>query len=293
MSAFGYFGSKLRIASKLCGQLPPHNAWVELFCGSAAMTLAKEPAQIEVINDINGQITNFFKQLRENSSELIRQIEFTPYSREEFDEARIEQTGLTPIERARRFFVAAMMAINGSFGDDAGGFSFSNSYVRGGMEARVSRWKGMPAYLESIVIRLGGVRVEKKDALSLFQDFKRRPASLVYFDPPYLGERSRGYDHDQPSVEFHERLIKSASNARCMVFISGYKNDLYDSSLTERNGWTRQLLKATTKGNNGKCFEREEVVWFNSVYEKAIASGRVALHLSAKERRNKKVNPER
>ena len=257
------------------------------------MTLAKEPAEIEVINDINGQITNFFKQLRENSSELIRQIKLTPYSREEFELSRIEETGLTPIERSRRFFVAAMMAINGSFGDKPGGFSFSNSYTRGGMEARVSRWNGMPEYLKSIVTRLRSVRVEKKDALNLFQDFKNRPGSLVYFDPPYLGERSRGYDNDQTSVEFHKKLIKAAANAKCMVFISGYQNDLYDKSLTERNGWTRQSLKATTKGNNGKSFDREEVVWFNAVYEKAIASGLVPLHLSAKERRNMKVNPER
>ena len=293
MSAFGYFGSKLRIASKLCGQLPPHNAWVELFCGSAAMTLAKKPAQIEVINDINGQITNFFRQLRENSPELIRQIELTPYSRAELELSRIEETGLTPIERARRFFVAAMMAINGSFGADAGGFSFSNSYARNGMEARVSRWNGMPEYLESIVSRLRSVRVEKKNALTLFQDFKNRPGSLVYFDPPYLGERSRGYDKDQTSVAFHEKLIATAANAKCMVFISGYQNDLYDNSLTERNGWTRQSLKATTKGNNGKPFDREEVVWFNAIYQKAVASGHVPLHLSAKERRNNKVNPER
>src|SRR6266567_2028946 len=293
MSAFGYFGSKLRIASKLCGHLPPHNAWVELFCGSAAMTLAKEPAQIEVINDINGQITNFFRQLRENSAELIRQIKLTPYSREELELSRVEDTGLTSTERARRFFVAAMMAINGSFGADAGGFSFSNSYVRNGMEARVSRWNGMPVYLESIVSRLRSVRVEKKNALNLFQNFENRPGSLVYFDPPYLGQRSRGYDRDQASVGFHEKLIKAASNAKCMVFISGYQNDLYDNSLTESNGWTRQSLKATTKGNNGKSFEREEVVWFNGVYEKAVASGRVPLRLSAKERRNKKVNPER
>lgn len=293
MSAFGYFGSKLRIASKLCGHLPPHNAWVELFCGSAAMTLAKEPAQIEVINDINGQITNFFRQLRENSPELIRQIELTPYSRQELELSRIDETGLTSIERARRFFISAMMAINGSFGDAPGGFSFSNSYARGGMEARVCRWNGMPGYLESVVARLKIVRVEKKDALNLFDDFKNRPGSLVYFDPPYLGERSRGYDHDQPSVEFHEKLITAASRAKCMVFISGYSNDLYDTHLTEQSGWTRQLLKATTKGNNGKSFEREEVVWFNPVYQKAVASGRIPLHLSKKERHNNKVNPER
>jgi DNA adenine methylase len=103
-------------------QLPPHNAWVELFCSSAALTFAKKPAQIEVINDIDDQITIFFKQLRENSNELIRQIELTPYSRADFELSRIEEPGLTPTERARRFFVAAMMAINGSFGDDPGGF---------------------------------------------------------------------------------------------------------------------------------------------------------------------------
>jgi hypothetical protein len=78
-----------------------------------------------------------------------------------------------------------------------------------------------------------------------------------------------------------------------MVFISGYQNDLYDKHLTAQSGWTRQLIKATTKGNNGKSFEREEVVWFNRVYQDALASGRIPLHLSEKERHNNKVNPER
>ncbi len=73
----------------------------------------------------------------------------------------------------------------------------------------------------------------------------------------------------------------------------GYANDLYDTHLTEQSGWTRQLLKATTKGNNGKSFDREEVVWFNPVYQKAFASGRIPLHLSIKERHNNKINPER
>ena len=293
MSAFGYFGSKLRIAGKLCGKLPPHNAWVELFCGSAAMTLAKKPAQIEVINDINGEIVNFFHQLRENCEELRERIRLTPYARSEFEVSRKAEPNISDIERARRFFVAAMMAINGSFGEDAGGFSFSNSYTRGGMEARVGRWHRMPDYLESIVERLRQVRVEKKDALTLFDDFTNRPASLVYCDPPYLGERSRGYDYDQSSEEFHEKLLEAALRAKCMVFISGYRNDLYDTHLTCERGWTKELLKATTKGNNGKCFDREEVIWFSPVYRKALESGRVPVRLSKQEKRNKKVNPER
>jgi DNA adenine methylase len=291
MSAFGYFGSKLRIASKLRGQLPPHNAWVELFCGSAAMTLAKEPAPIEVINDINDEIVNFFRQLRNHSEQLCQQIRLTPYARAELEQARIHEPGISDLERARRFFVSAMMAINGSFGDAPGGFSFSNSYERGGMEARVSRWQKMPDYLLSLVERLRRVRIEKKDALALFKDFKNRPGSLVYFDPPYLGPRSRGYDFDQSSDEYHQKIMEEVISAKCMIFISGYENALYNKCLVEGNGWSKQVIRATTRGNNGKNSEREELIWFNPIYRNALETQRIPLRLSEKESHNRKINP--
>ncbi len=181
---FGYYGGKQRLASRLVENLPIHNAWVEAFCGSAALTLAKRPAPIEVINDINGEVVNFFRQLRNNSSELRQLISLTPYARDELKLARHRETQLTDLERARRFYVAAMMAINGSFGKASGGFSISNSYARREMEARVSRWTAMPNHLELITERLRQVRIENKDAIELFRDFMNRPATLVYLDPP-------------------------------------------------------------------------------------------------------------
>src|SRR2546423_13052363 len=105
MSAFGYFGSKRRLAAKIQDRLPPHNAWVELFCGSAAMTLAKRPAPIEIINDINGDVVNFFRQLQSHTSELKNLIYYTPYSRAELELARNHDETITDLERARRFFV--------------------------------------------------------------------------------------------------------------------------------------------------------------------------------------------
>ena len=71
---FGYFGSKNKLAFELCQELPPHNCWVEAFCGSAAVTLAKPPADIEIINDIDGEIVNLFRQLRKNSKKLCELI---------------------------------------------------------------------------------------------------------------------------------------------------------------------------------------------------------------------------
>lgn len=293
MAPFGYYGAKQRLASRIVAELPPHNAWVEAFCGSAALTLAKKPAPIEVINDINGDIVNFFRQLRDHSIEMRRLLKLTPYAREELERARSRETELSNLERARRFFVAAMMAINGSFGEAEGGFSFSNSYERRGMEARVSRWKTRPDYLGLVADRLSQVRIENKDAIKLFGNFMNRPATLVYLDPPYLADRKRGYDHDQYSEEYHERLLNAAIRAKCMVFLSGYENDLYKDYLTHASGWHKRRIKTATRGHNGKDSEREEIIWYNQQYADAVTSVRVPVHLSAKERRYKKVNPER
>jgi DNA adenine methylase len=293
MSAFGYFGSKRRLAAKIRARLPPHNAWVELFCGSAAMTLAKEPAPIEVINDINGDIVNFFRQLQINKARLKRLIYFTPYARAEYELAKKQESDLTDLEKARRFFVAAMMSINGAFGKDSGGFSFTNSYSRNGMEARVSRWQGMPDHIDRVAKRLKTVRIEQQDALELFKKFRGRPGTLAYLDPPYLGKRSRSYDFDQNTVEFHQKLLATVLKARCMTLISGYENELYDSTLSSQHGWNKEVVKATTKGHNGKSFERQEVLWFNRPFQQALARKKLALRLSKDEDNNGKVNPER
>ena len=290
---FGYYGSKQRLASRIVADLPPHNAWVEAFCGSAALTLAKKPVPIEIINDINREIVNFFHVLRDDSSELCRLLSLTPYARQELHEARLKAPNLSDVERARRFFIAAMMAINGCFGKDKGGFSFSNSYTRRGMEARVSRWNAMPDHLKAVADRLKQVRVENKDAIELLREFVNRPATLVYLDPPYLADRESGYDHDQKSEEFHEQLLKVALRAKCMILISGYENDLYQDSLTKKRGWQSRKTKTTTRGNNGKDSVREEIVWFNQQYDEARKSNRIPLRLSGNEKHHGKVNPKR
>jgi DNA adenine methylase len=161
------------------------------------------------------------------------------------------------------------------------------------MEARVNRWYDMPRYLVEVVERLRHVRVEHKDALTLFKEFANRPATLAYLDPPYLGERTRGYDHDEDSEKYHEDLLKAAVKAKCMVFISGYANDLYTDYLSKRNGWSKLVIDAVTKGSNGKSFKREEIIWFNPTFTEALKSGKVPIELKQKENKNRKVNPTR
>lgn len=297
-SPFGYFGSKQRLASQIAKMLPPHNAWVEAFCGSAAVTMAKMAAPIEVINDADLQIVNVFRQLRENPDKLIKLVELTPYAREEFDAAYRKHGVTEGLEQARRFLVACMMTVNGAMGSNGdgvrhSGFSYSQAYARNGQEARVNRWNSLPERLNSVVQRLKRVRIENRDARDLLKTFMDRPATLVYLDPPYLLDRNTKYKIDANDKEFHEDLLQLCCEAKCMVLVSGYDNPLYSSYLTKQCGWERESIATSTRNTNGKDLARTEVLWKNKHFMKAARTGRIPIRLSNKERANDKVNPSR
>lgn len=290
---FGYYGAKQRIAKKIVAILPPHNAWVEGFCGSAAITLSKPASPIEVINDIDGQIVNLFEQLRNNADELCRAVALTPYARKEFEESRKYKEVSDPLERARRFLVATMMTVNATYGSANSGFSFSQSYARGGKEARVNRWYNLPERLENVVERLRGVRVENRDARDLLEMFIDRPATLFYLDPPYFVKRGHNYVIDANDHDFHEELLTICNKSRSMILISGYENTLYKKLLSRKNGWTKLKVETHTRDTSGKDFARTEVLWMNEQMVKARKSGRVPIMLRKKERYERKVNPPR
>lgn len=290
---FGYFGSKNKIALQLSTHLPPHNCWVEAFCGSAALTLRKTPAPIEVINDIDNEIVNLFEQLRDNHEALCNKIELTPYAEQELTNARIKTIGLDNLERARRFLVQSMMAINGVFGEERGGFSYSDSYSRNGHDARVNRWNNLPERLKLVVSRLKSIRIENRDARKLLTKYLNRPATLVYLDPPYLGDRTNGYSKDANDEDFHRELLELSNKAKCMIFISGYENELYNSILSEKKGWNKKTIETSTRDSKGQSHNRTEVVWMNKHFQKALESGKVPITLTEKERKQGKLNPER
>lgn len=290
---FGYFGSKNKIALQLSTDLPPHNCWVEAFCGSAALTLRKPPAPIEVINDIDNEIVNLFEQLRDNHEALCNKIELTPYAEQELINARIKTNGLNDLERARRFLVQSMMAINGVFGEERGGFSYSDSYSRNGHDARVNRWNNLPDRLKLVVSRLKSIRIENRDARKLLKKYLNRPATLVYLDPPYLGDRTNGYSKDANDEAFHKELLELSNKAKCMIFISGYDNELYNLMLSEKKGWSKKTIETITKDSKGQSHNRTEIIWMNKYFRKALESGKVPIVLTEKEKKQGKLNPER
>lgn len=123
--------------------------------------------------------------------------------------------------------------------------------------------------------------------------FLHRPATLVYLDPPYLMNRDHGYTIDANDRKFHEELLEMCRTAKCMVLISGYHNALYDSYLTETEGWQKVSIETHTRDTKGKDLARTEILWKNRAFSKAVSTGRVPIRLSTTEKANNKINPTR
>jgi len=183
------------------------------------------------------------------------------------------------------------MSINGVLSGKRGGFSYSNSYSRRGLEARVSRWRNYPDRLEAVAQRLRDARIENSDALNLLEKFKYRPATLVYIDPPYYIKRYSGYQHDARGQEFHANLLRLCQKSKCMILISGYDTELYRQYLTKEKGWQRKVISTHTTEHTGSKLARDEVIWINQYASKALDVNRIPIRLTKKEKEQRKVNP--
>lgn len=113
--AFNYFGGKFTWLDNLYQNFPAQfSHMVDLFAGSMVVSINYRGKVIRTANEINGEVTNFFCQLRDHEAELVRGLRLTPYSEEEFDHSWAEDSmEISDIERARRFYIRARQSFFG------------------------------------------------------------------------------------------------------------------------------------------------------------------------------------
>ena len=233
--AFGWYGGKFSHLGWLLPLLPKAHHYCEPFGGSAAVILNRDPSPVETYNDLDGEVTTFFRTLRAQPDELVRQIAFTPFSREEFFVACRNETGLTDLERARRFFVRARQVRTGlAQSATLGRWANCKLTSRAGMSGVVSRWLGSVESLPEIAERLLRVQIENRpadDVIRLYDDNE----TLFYCDPPYPHE-SRGDKRaygDEMSDEEHRSLAELLKTVKGKVAISGYRCELMEQLYSE------------------------------------------------------------
>ncbi|MFD1362749.1 DNA adenine methylase [Lentibacillus salinarum] len=253
-----YPGSKWKMANWIIAHMPEHTTYLEPFFGSGAIFFKKHPSQIETINDMNGHVTNLFRIIRNQPDKLARLIEFTPFSRKEYDES-YQLTG-DPVEDARRFLVRCWQAIGTKMNNKTGWRSLIS--LNGPNVTR--EWGSLPERIIVVSNRLKKAQIENQPAEKLIRRYRREEV-LIYADPPYVSDtRTNQHYAQEMNEEDHKKLLDILNEHPGPVLLSGYDHPLYNEKLKY---WSREQKYVAAE--NGAT--RTEVLWINPVAAEQIS----------------------
>lgn len=261
--ALRYLGGKSKLAPWIISHLPPHDFYTEAYGGGASVLLQKPRARSEVYNDLDEEVVNLFKVLRDaaKAAELERLVRLTPFARQEWEGCY--EPSEDQVERARRMLVRSFQG----FGSCASRSDRTTGWRTGRRldSASAARdWSNYPDRIAALTDRLRGVSYECRPALEVLTAYDS-PGVVHYVDPPYVHEtRSRmkgrvsptnGYRYEMTDGD-HVELLERLQSLRGSVVLSGYQHPLYDDALSN---W-RRLTKATHADG---ARARSEVLWIN------------------------------
>ena len=259
--AFGWYGGKYSHLDWLLPLLPKCHHYCEPFGGSAAVLLNRDPSPVETYNDIDGEVVNFFRVLRNQTEKFLKAIALTPFSREEFFVAcASNDEKISDLERARRFFIRARQVRTGlAQTASIGRWANCKNTTRAGMSGVVSRWLGSVNMLPFITERLLRVQIENRPAVDVIKIYDS-DETLFYCDPPYPHE-ARGDDSSyafEMNDEEHRELAKVLHEVKGMVAVSGYKCNLMDELYKDfkRHDAPLKICHSIKK-------PRQEALWVN------------------------------
>ena len=249
-----YPGGKRRIAPWIVKNMPDHHSYLEPFFGCGAVLFEKTPARIETVNDLDGEIINFFRvvQIPEKREKLCEAVSYTPYAREIYESVFTEEPE-DDIERALCFVIRSMQSHGFRISEKSGWKK--DVYGREAAYA-VRYWNRLPESLQYIGRRLKSVQIENRPATELIRAFDHENV-LIYCDPPYvLSTRSRRQYRFEMTDNDHEELLQVLRKSKAKIMVSGYDCDLYDRYL---HNWRKEQTRSRTQSLQ----QRTETLWMN------------------------------
>lgn len=223
-----YWGGKQQLASRLIALFPQHNCYIEPFFGGGAVFFEKPKAKVEIINDVNDNIVNFYKVIKRNFEQLKDEVDVTLYSEFQWKQAReIWKNGFDKekVLRAWAVFVLSHQSFSGNLGQS---WAFSDSQDRG------SRFKNVKDYFDmKFVDRLDRVQIFCRDALSVIANTDSAE-SFFFVDPPYYNADMGHYD-GYTEADFI-KLLELLPTIKGKFLLTTYPSEIL-KQYSERFGW--------------------------------------------------------
>lgn len=248
-----YPGSKWRIADWIISYFPPHHSYLEPFFGSGAVLFNKPRSDIETVNDLDGNVVNLFRWIKNDPARLAYEIYWTPYARKAYENSYTEVPD-DSLGQAVNFYIKLNMGHGfRTTGEKVG---WKND-IQGREKAYAyNDWVNLPAKIIQAAERLRGVQIENRPAAELIKKFNFQNV-LIYCDPPYLLSERHGKQYRQEmNDKEHETLLSVLLEHKGPAMISGYESVMYNDML---KNWYRAEMESRTQTGEKK----KEMLWMN------------------------------
>ena len=208
-----YWGGKVKIARWVASHLPTGHGYAEPFCGMASVLLARPPIRVEILNDVNGAVANWWRMCRDRKDELIDMLDWTEHSKAALVEAIEAWDDPDPLKRAWAFAVQAGSAV--AFG----GTNVTPGHFNSAFTSRTSSCKHALTVnkLRGLHDRLRSVNIQNMDGVALLDRLADDPEMVIYCDPPYADTTTHHY-HSGTDISDLDNVIAGRS---AFIAISG------------------------------------------------------------------------
>lgn len=242
-----WIGGKRRLAKHLLPMFPAHSCYVEPFCGAAALFFLKEQTDVEVLNDINGDLVSLYRVVKNHLDEFLRQFRYSLASRQMYEWLKATPVEpLTDIQRAARFFYLQKLG----FGGKVDGRTFGTATTA---PPRLNLLR-LEEDLSAAHLRLHRTYIEHLPWEECIRRYDR-PHSLFYCDPPYYG--TEGYGVDFP-LEQYDRMAELARSIKGKMIIS--VNDIPEMRQAFAGLAMDSVAINYTVGGPGRSADRRELI---------------------------------
>lgn len=244
-----YYGGKITMLPHILPIIPEHSIYCEPFFGGGAVFWAKQPAEVEIINDINNQVINFYRVLKTDFENLKQMIEATLHSRATYKTAmamyQMPQF-FTKLQQAWAFYVLT----NQGFACQIGSWGFGKTKSK----TRAFRNKKLQ-FNPDLAERLENVQLESNDAIKVIES-RDTVNTFHYVDPPYIGTAQGHYSGytDQDFIA----LLNVLKNVKGKFLLSMYESDILDEYI-ERNSWSIKRINMPLSANNAKGKRKRKI----------------------------------
>lgn len=224
-----YYGGKIKMVKDILPLIPDHRLYCEPFVGGAAIYFSKPKSKLEVINDLNGHVINFYKVCKDDFGILRYLIKSTPHSRKVHREAEFilkNAEHFSEVRRAWAFWVQTNMSFSSRI---FGGYAYerkSDKTVKRTLNKKLQ-------FNREITDRLSMTDIECNDALKVIQS-RDTPDSFFYVDPPYYNSdcgHYKGY-----TLEHFTELLECLSKIQGKFLLSSYPSDIL-KEYSDKSGW--------------------------------------------------------